>query len=69
VLYGSLLVYEAFTTACIFAPDVTTLIVLRAIEGLLVGSTIASVQAIIADVFDPSERGAAMGAFLVKFFF
>ena len=64
VLFGTLLVFEAFTIACIFAQDIISLIVLRAIEGFIVGSCIVSVQAIIADVFSPETRGAALGYFL-----
>ena len=64
VLMGSLLIFEAFTIACIFAQDIISLIVLRTIEGFIVGSCIVSVQAIIADVFAPDVRGAALGYFL-----
>ena len=65
VLYVALLLYEAFTIGCIFCSNITQLIILRSIEGFVVGSTIVSAQSIIADVFAPDERGTAMGAFLV----
>ena len=64
VLLGSLIIFEAFTVACIFAQDIISLIALRTIEGFIVGSCIVSVQAIIADVFSPETRGAALGYFL-----
>ena len=51
---------------CIFADSIITLIVLRSLEGLIVGCTFVTAQAIIADVFPPAERGQAMGTFLVK---
>ena len=56
--------FELVTIACIFSVDVEMLIALRCLQGFVVGSTITSVQAIIADIFAPHERGAAMGTFL-----
>ena len=64
VLSATLLVFEAFTGACIFAKDIISLIVLRAIDSFIVGSCTVSMQAIIADVFYPETRGAALGYFL-----
>eukprot|EP01038_Epipyxis_sp_PR26KG_P016860 gene16860-23105_t len=63
-VFSGLILYEIFTIGCIFATDITTLIVLRAIEGLVVGCSIASVQGIISDVFPAEQLGTAMGAFL-----
>jgi hypothetical protein len=68
VLFGGLTVYGAFTVACIFAEDINTLIALRTIEGFIVGSTVATVQAVIADVFVEEEMGSAMGTFMVRSF-
>ena len=67
VLFSGLIIYEAFTIACIFAENIDTLIALRTIEGLIVGSSIVTVQAVIADVFPEEERGQAMGSFMVSF--
>ena len=64
VLFLSLVVFEAFTIACIFAADIVSLIALRTIEGFIVGSCIVCVQAIISDVFAPEVRGAALSYFL-----
>ncbi len=64
VLYSGVLVFEAFTIACVFAPTIDALIALRALEGLFVSSASVSTQAIIADVFAPAERGSAMGAYM-----
>lgn len=61
VLYSALAVYEAITIGIIFVQSIDQLIVLRVLQGLFVGSTIVSAQAIASDVFEPSERGAAMG--------
>jgi len=66
VLYLTLVVFEAFTIGCIFVTSIEQLIGLRAVEGLVVGSTLISAQAIITDVFAPDERGTAMSAFLVS---
>jgi DHA1 family bicyclomycin/chloramphenicol resistance-like MFS transporter len=64
VLFSTLFIFEALTIGIIFIGNIIDLIVLRTIEGLFVGSCIVSVQAIIADVFAPEERGAAMSYFL-----
>lgn len=64
VLFVCLGIFEGFTIACIFAPDIISLIVLRTIEGFFVGCCITSVQAVISDVFAPDVRGAALSYFL-----
>jgi multidrug resistance protein len=64
VLFICLGIFEAFTIACIFAPDIVSLIILRTIEGFFVGCCITSVQAVISDVFAPDVRGAALSYFL-----
>ena len=67
ILYLGLVLFEAVTIGCIFSDTIQTLIALRTVEGFVIGSTIVSVSAVIADVFAPAERGTAMGAFLVMF--
>jgi MFS family permease len=66
LLFPTLVIYEAITIGCIFADNITTLIVLRTFEGFIVGNTVVAVMAIISDVFEPEKRGTAMGAFLVR---
>jgi DHA1 family bicyclomycin/chloramphenicol resistance-like MFS transporter len=66
VLYITLFVFEAFTIGCVFVTTIDELIILRSIEGLVVGSTVVSAQAIISDVFAMDERGTAMAYFLVS---
>jgi len=61
VLTGCLIIYQGITIAIIFAETISVLIAERAIQGFVVGTTIVSAQVIIADVFPPAERGAAMG--------
>lgn len=64
VLTGCLIAYQGITIAIIFAQTISILIVERAIQGFVVGTTIVSAQVIISDVFPPAERGAAMGRVL-----
>ena len=59
-----MIAYLGLTIGCGLSPDIYTLIVFRTLQGLVVGSTLVSAQAIIADIYAPDERGAAMGAFL-----
>lgn len=66
ILYIVLVLYEGLTIGCIFAESIATLIVLRSLQGLVVGSTIVSAQALIADVFPPDELGEATAAFMVS---
>ena len=48
---------------CVFVTTLDQLLVLRTLQGLLVTGTLVPAQAVIADVFAPAERGAAMGIF------
>jgi len=43
----------------------TTLVVLRAVQGGVTGATISITQGIVADVFSPEERGKALGLYFV----
>lgn len=65
-LYVGIALYFIITVACIFPTDIETLIGLRTVEGLVIGSSIVTVSAMIADVYEPAERGTAMGTFLVS---
>jgi len=64
VIFGCLLIYEILTIACIFSPTIDWLIALRTLQGFFVSGTIVSAQAIIADIYEETERGSAMGIFL-----
>jgi DHA1 family bicyclomycin/chloramphenicol resistance-like MFS transporter len=57
VLYGAMLAFLLLTAGCVVAPDINSLIILRTFEGFVVGVTIVSVPAIIADMYAPEERG------------
>ena len=61
VIFTALLLFEAFTIGIVFVPDINTLLVLRSLQGLVVGSTVCTVQAIVGDVYAPEQRGMAMG--------
>jgi MFS transporter, DHA1 family, multidrug resistance protein len=65
VLYLSLFLFLLFTVGCIFANSIIILIILRSLEGFIVGSTVVTVQAIIADIYPVEELGQAMGSLLV----
>lgn len=64
VLYATMFCYLLLTIACFLSPDIITLIIFRTLQGFFVGCTIVSVQAVIADMYAPEERGTAMGSFL-----
>lgn len=64
VIFGCLFIYEILTIACIFSPTIDWLIALRTLQGFFVSGTIVSAQAIIADIYEETERGNAMGIFL-----
>ena len=64
-LFASLFLYTALSLACIFAPDMRALVVLRALQGAVTGATISCTQGSIADAYAPAERGTAMGFFFV----
>ena len=64
-----LLPFLGFVLGCIFAQDINSLIVLRALQGLAVGATAVCPGAMIADVFKPAERGMAMGFFMIPVLF
>jgi len=63
-LFLALLLFEAFTIGIIFVQDIVPLIILRTLEGLVVGSTVCIVTSQVGDVYAPEERGAAMGAMM-----
>jgi MFS family permease len=49
--------------ACIFAPDIGSLIAFRTMEAVGVSSLFIVGAGVIADTFPPAERGYAMGIF------
>ena len=63
LLFSSFVLYLGLTIGCVFVTTLDQLLVLRTLQGLLVTGTLVPAQAVIADVFAPAERGAAMGIF------
>uniref|UniRef100_A0A383WB59 Major facilitator superfamily (MFS) profile domain-containing protein n=1 Tax=Tetradesmus obliquus TaxID=3088 RepID=A0A383WB59_TETOB len=57
----STLAFIATSLGCIFAPSIGLLVAFRALQGAAVAGYGATGSAIIADVYAPHERGAAMG--------
>ena len=69
ILIWALLVYLGLTIGCIFSATIVEFLILRSLQGFIVGATIIIAQAVIADVFPGYERGEAMGAFLAPMLF
>ena len=61
----SLVLFLVATAACPFSPTMTSLIVLRAIEGAVVCASVTVAQGVVADTFAPHERGTALGLFFL----
>jgi multidrug resistance protein len=61
----SLVLYLLSTAACPFSPTMTSLIILRAVEGAVVCASVTVAQGVVADTFAPHERGTALGLFFL----
>eukprot|EP01116_Phalansterium_solitarium_P023092 TRINITY_DN7911_c0_g1_i2.p1 TRINITY_DN7911_c0_g1~~TRINITY_DN7911_c0_g1_i2.p1 ORF type:complete len:459 (-),score=150.72 TRINITY_DN7911_c0_g1_i2:620-1996(-) len=59
----SMLIYAATCLACIWVPDIYTMIVFRFFQALGCSSAVAVGSGMLADVIPPSERGFAFGIF------
>lgn len=59
----ALVIFLVVTIPCIFAPNIATLIVFRALEGGSVSASLAVGPSIIADTFPEEKRGMASGIF------
>ncbi|KAF6260879.1 major facilitator superfamily domain-containing protein [Scenedesmus sp. NREL 46B-D3] len=53
------------TFGCIFAPSASALVAFRALQGAGVAAFMTNGNGVIADIYPPSQRGAASGAFMV----
>lgn len=56
-ILGGLLLFVAASAACAFSVSMPMLIACRALQGVGSGGVISSMQATIADLFPPAERG------------
>jgi EmrB/QacA subfamily drug resistance transporter len=62
VFAAGLVAFSLASAACAVAPDVTTLIIARAIQGAGAAFVMPLALALVGAVFPPERRGAAMGA-------
>lgn len=65
LLLVSLVIFVASSVVCIFAPNISVLLVFRAIQGATVAVTLVSGQGVIADIYPADRRGWATGIFFV----
>lgn len=63
----ALVIFLVATLACIFSPNITTLIVLRGLEGGAASATAVVGQSFVADIYSEEKRGAASGIFFLPF--
>ncbi|PHH71407.1 hypothetical protein CDD82_6531 [Ophiocordyceps australis] len=65
IFYLSFTAYIAFNFLCAFAPNFAALLVGRFITGTLVSAPLSNAPGLLADIWDPIERGNAMAGFTV----
>ncbi|PHH59265.1 hypothetical protein CDD81_3522 [Ophiocordyceps australis] len=65
IFYLSFTAYIAFNFLCAFAPNFGGLLVGRFITGTLVSAPLSNAPGVLADIWDPIERGNAMAGFTV----
>lgn len=61
VFSGALAVLAAATAVAAFAPNLASLVALRAVQGLATAAILPAVMGMIADLFTPDQRGRALG--------
>ncbi|KIZ03910.1 Bicyclomycin resistance protein [Monoraphidium neglectum] len=66
-LLGSTALFTALSLVTVFSKNIGMLLVLRALQGFVVSSCSTTSNAILADIFAPSERGKAMGIASIPF--
>ncbi|KIY93653.1 putative MFS-type transporter ydgK [Monoraphidium neglectum] len=57
--------FTAFSIGCVFAPNIAALVALRALQGAAVSAMMVSSNAVLADSWEPAQRGKAMGIFMI----
>lgn len=65
VFYASFSAYVAFNFLCAFAPTLAALLVGRFLTGAFVSAPLSNAPGLLADLWDPVERGTAMACFSV----
>lgn len=63
IFYITFLLYIAFNFLCAFAPNFGSLLVGRFLTGTFVSAPLSNGPGVLADLWDPVERGNAMAAF------
>ncbi|KYK59039.1 benomyl/methotrexate resistance protein [Drechmeria coniospora] len=63
IFYITFTLYIAFNFLCAFAPTFASLLVGRFITGTLVSAPLSNAPGVLADLWDPLERGNAMAGF------
>lgn len=63
IFYITFLMYLAFNFLCAFAPNFGSLLVGRFLTGTLVSAPLSNAPGVLADLWNPLERGNAMAAF------
>ncbi|KAF4126986.1 Sugar (and other) transporter [Geosmithia morbida] len=63
IFYITFLCYLAFTFLCAFAPNFGSLLVGRFLAGTFVSAPMSNVPGVLADIWNPLERGDAMAGF------
>ncbi|GBF94820.1 MFS general substrate transporter [Raphidocelis subcapitata] len=58
-------IFTAVSVACIFSVNIAMLIALRALQGGAVSAMMVSSNAVLADSWEPAQRGKAMGIFMI----
>lgn len=65
ILYCGIILFLLFSIGCMLSDSIITLIILRTFQGLIVGSTLITGQAVVNDIFPIEELGTAMGKFMI----
>ncbi|CAM1511812.1 Fc.00g093250.m01.CDS01 [Cosmosporella sp. VM-42] len=63
IFYFTFLLYLAFNFLCAFAPNFGSLLVGRFLTGTFVSAPLSNAPGVLADLWDPLERGNAMAGF------
>ncbi|RCI07390.1 hypothetical protein L249_1376 [Ophiocordyceps polyrhachis-furcata BCC 54312] len=63
IFYITFTLYFVFNFLCAYAPNYAALLIGRAITGTLVSAPLSNAPGVIADVWNPIERGTAMAGF------
>ncbi|ROT43782.1 putative MFS multidrug transporter [Sodiomyces alkalinus F11] len=63
IFYVTFFVFQAFNLLCAFSPNFGALLVGRFLAGTFISATLSNAPAMLADLWDPIDRGNAMAIF------